>query len=135
MKCKDPCPGTCGLHARCRVVNHNAICSCNPGFVGDPFVRCIKEEESKTRAMLELFRRRADLDLNKKTNPFEYNDLRIYLVLLIECKCLDVLHDLYYAWNEILFICNSATLHHCIIPIYYFACKLFSYFRKTYSSC
>lgn len=65
MKCKDPCPGTCGLHARCRVVNHNAICSCNPGFVGDPFVRCLKEEESKTRAMLYLFRRRADLDLNK----------------------------------------------------------------------
>lgn len=48
MKCKDPCPGTCGLNARCRVVNHNAICSCNPGFVGDPFVRCLEEEKSKT---------------------------------------------------------------------------------------
>lgn len=48
MKCKDPCPGTCGQNARCQVVNHNAICSCNIGFVGDPFVRCLKEEESKT---------------------------------------------------------------------------------------
>lgn len=60
MKCKDPCPGTCGLNARCRVVNHNAICSCNPGFVGDPFVRCLKEEESKDYGAmaLHLFRRR-----------------------------------------------------------------------------
>lgn len=48
MKCKDPCPGTCGQNARCQVVNHNAICSCNLGYVGDPFVRCLKEEESKT---------------------------------------------------------------------------------------
>lgn len=43
-KCKDPCPGTCGLNARCNVVNHNPICSCAPGLTGDPFVRCIKEE-------------------------------------------------------------------------------------------
>lgn len=44
QKCVDPCPGTCGLNARCQVVNHNPICSCAPGFTGDPFVRCIKEE-------------------------------------------------------------------------------------------
>lgn len=46
-KCQDPCPGTCGLNARCIVTNHNPICSCTPGFTGDPFVRCIKEEKSK----------------------------------------------------------------------------------------
>ncbi|KAJ9598210.1 hypothetical protein L9F63_011093, partial [Diploptera punctata] len=44
QKCVDPCPGTCGLDARCQVVNHNPICSCMPGFTGDPFVRCLKEE-------------------------------------------------------------------------------------------
>lgn len=43
-KCQDPCPGTCGLNARCQVVNHNPICSCSVGFTGDPFVRCIQEE-------------------------------------------------------------------------------------------
>ena len=43
-KCKDPCPGTCGINARCQVVNHNPICSCNKGYTGDPFVRCVIEE-------------------------------------------------------------------------------------------
>lgn len=43
QKCDDPCPGMCGLHARCNVVNHNPICTCPPNFVGDPFVRCIQE--------------------------------------------------------------------------------------------
>lgn len=44
MRCKDPCPGTCGVNARCQVVNHSPICSCNVGFTGDPFVRCVYEE-------------------------------------------------------------------------------------------
>lgn len=47
-KCKDPCPGTCGLNARCNVVNHNPICSCPVGFNGDPFVRCLQEESKET---------------------------------------------------------------------------------------
>uniref|UniRef100_A0A182XBR0 EGF-like domain-containing protein n=1 Tax=Anopheles quadriannulatus TaxID=34691 RepID=A0A182XBR0_ANOQN len=46
-KCVDPCPGTCGAEARCQVVNHNPICSCPPGFTGDPFVQCAKKEEQK----------------------------------------------------------------------------------------
>lgn len=46
QKCKDPCPGTCGLNARCQVVNHNPICSCNTGFTGDPFTRCISERKN-----------------------------------------------------------------------------------------
>lgn len=44
QRCKDPCPGTCGLNARCQVTNHNPICSCKQGFTGDPFVRCIPED-------------------------------------------------------------------------------------------
>lgn len=43
-KCQDPCPGTCGLNARCQAINHNPICSCNPSFTGDPFSRCIPEK-------------------------------------------------------------------------------------------
>lgn len=39
-KCTDPCPGTCGLNARCEVINHNPICTCSPGLIGDPFTRC-----------------------------------------------------------------------------------------------
>lgn len=41
QKCIDPCPGTCGLNAKCQVVNHNPICSCPPKYSGDPFVRCL----------------------------------------------------------------------------------------------
>lgn len=45
QKCSDPCPGTCGLNARCQVVSHNPICSCASGYSGDPFVRCIIERK------------------------------------------------------------------------------------------
>ncbi|CAH2015289.1 unnamed protein product [Acanthoscelides obtectus] len=40
QKCVDPCPGTCGINARCQVVNHNPICSCPERFTGDPFISC-----------------------------------------------------------------------------------------------
>lgn len=43
QKCVDPCPGTCGINARCQVVNHNAICSCTAGYTGDPFIKCTKQ--------------------------------------------------------------------------------------------
>lgn len=41
QKCKDPCPGSCGANAQCSVINHNAICTCSPGYTGDPFTSCI----------------------------------------------------------------------------------------------
>lgn len=40
QQCVDPCPGTCGIGARCAIINHNPICSCAPGQIGDPFVSC-----------------------------------------------------------------------------------------------
>lgn len=40
FKCTDPCPGSCGIGARCEVINHNPICSCPQGLTGDPFIRC-----------------------------------------------------------------------------------------------
>lgn len=42
QKCSNPCPGTCGLSTVCSVINHSPICSCSPGFTGDPFTRCYR---------------------------------------------------------------------------------------------
>lgn len=39
-KCKDPCPGTCGINAECRTVNHSPTCTCLSGYTGNPLVRC-----------------------------------------------------------------------------------------------
>lgn len=39
-KCRDPCPGSCGTNAECRVVSHTPICLCQNGFSGDPFLGC-----------------------------------------------------------------------------------------------
>lgn len=44
QKCTDPCPGTCGINALCKVVLHSPICSCQAEFVGDPFTRCTPQE-------------------------------------------------------------------------------------------
>jgi len=39
-KCTDPCLASCGLNARCEVINHSPICSCLPTQTGDPFKSC-----------------------------------------------------------------------------------------------
>lgn len=39
-RCIDPCPGSCGINARCSVVNHNAVCSCMIGYEGDANSQC-----------------------------------------------------------------------------------------------
>jgi hypothetical protein len=46
-KCVDPCPGTCGLNAECRVVNHAPSCSCLPGYTGNPLNSCHLPPASK----------------------------------------------------------------------------------------
>lgn len=48
MKCRDPCPGNCGLNANCRVINHNPQCYCLPGHTGNPLQFCKELELSKT---------------------------------------------------------------------------------------
>lgn len=40
QKCVDPCPGSCGENAQCRVINHSPVCTCIPDHTGDPFSRC-----------------------------------------------------------------------------------------------
>lgn len=39
-KCRNPCEGSCGLHANCFVNNHIPVCLCPEGFTGDPFSEC-----------------------------------------------------------------------------------------------
>lgn len=39
-KCRDPCPGSCGVSAQCNVVNHTPVCSCPEGYTGDAFQQC-----------------------------------------------------------------------------------------------
>jgi hypothetical protein len=39
-KCADPCPGTCGVNAECRVANHIPVCNCLTGHTGDPYGAC-----------------------------------------------------------------------------------------------
>lgn len=39
-KCIDPCIGTCGNGAMCRVFDHAPICSCPPTTTGNPFTEC-----------------------------------------------------------------------------------------------
>ncbi|XP_065203145.1 fibroblast growth factor receptor homolog 1-like [Planococcus citri] len=45
LKCQDVCAEKCGFKAQCQMINHEPICSCLPGFTGNPFLYCIKEEE------------------------------------------------------------------------------------------
>lgn len=40
QKCRDPCPGSCGSGAECRVLNHVPNCVCPSGYTGDPFSYC-----------------------------------------------------------------------------------------------
>lgn len=42
-KCRDPCPGACGIAAMCSVVTHTLICSCPADYTGNPFTECVRK--------------------------------------------------------------------------------------------
>lgn len=46
-KCRDPCPGSCGISAECSVVNHTPMCTCPEGYMGDPFTRCLPKLDTR----------------------------------------------------------------------------------------
>lgn len=48
QRCADPCVGACGATAKCIVVNHNALCSCPQGYIGDPFTQCMEAPSENT---------------------------------------------------------------------------------------
>jgi hypothetical protein len=52
LKCKDPCPGSCGVDAKCHILNHVPICTCNDGYTGDPFVRCYSAPVEKDEPVI-----------------------------------------------------------------------------------
>ena len=54
-RCRDPCPGSCGAHALCNVVKHAPMCSCEPGYTGDPFAGCVIIPQSKASIENPLF--------------------------------------------------------------------------------
>lgn len=59
LKCRDPCPGTCGVNAQCQAVNHLPLCTCIPGYTGNPFTYCsLILETRKPRQLMIIFRRR-----------------------------------------------------------------------------
>lgn len=47
QKCRDPCPGTCGIDAICNIVNHAPMCSCPHGMTGNAFTQCVYQETKK----------------------------------------------------------------------------------------
>ena len=53
-KCRDPCPGVCGVYATCSVNNHYPICKCDPGYTGDPFNACHRKTTCK-KLFWEIF--------------------------------------------------------------------------------
>lgn len=81
QQCVDPCPGVCGINAMCRTVNHNPICSCMYGYVGDPFIRCMLQPSKCHRFRRVLIHRvvcrclQLFLFLSLQSNPFAMNQL------------------------------------------------------------
>lgn len=39
-RCRDPCPGACGINANCRVEKHHPVCTCEHSYTGNPILRC-----------------------------------------------------------------------------------------------
>lgn len=59
LKCRDPCPGTCGVNAQCQAVNHLPLCTCIPGYTGNPFTYCSPIVETrKPRQLIITFEKR-----------------------------------------------------------------------------
>lgn len=48
-KCQNPCTKSCGLNAKCDVVNHTPFCTCISGYEGDAFISCTRIPPSKCK--------------------------------------------------------------------------------------
>lgn len=46
--CRDPCPGACGLNAKCHVDSHRPVCTCKDGLTGNPLICCLVPENQKS---------------------------------------------------------------------------------------
>lgn len=54
-RCRDPCPGACGINALCTVFNHISQCGCAEQYTGDPFTRCIPMPEKDGKYLTLTF--------------------------------------------------------------------------------
>ena len=70
-KCIDPCPGTCGINAECRVMNHVPICTCIEGYIGDPFTACRLKPLSKFHS-LEVYQYFTDSNNYLALNEYSF---------------------------------------------------------------
>lgn len=55
QKCGDPCPGSCGANAECRVVGHTPMCVCVVGYTGDPFSQCFPQRKHPFIVLFLIF--------------------------------------------------------------------------------
>lgn len=55
-RCRDPCPGACGISAHCNVFNHNPICACDLNYIGNPFTVCHPPPKENLRKLLFIQR-------------------------------------------------------------------------------
>lgn len=46
--CRNPCPGVCGLNAKCHVESHRPVCVCEDGLIGNPLICCLPPEDQKS---------------------------------------------------------------------------------------
>lgn len=111
QKCKDPCPGTCGINAKCQVINHNPICTCKAGFTGDPFVTCQLE---RSKIIIKI----KDINLVKTQFNFYKTHVEYYF------------HTEYYCFYQLLFLFISCLLllFHSLSLCY----NLLYFFLRTY---
>lgn len=83
-RCKNPCPGSCGPNAECRVASHAPYCQCLNGYTGDPFNGCVKVVAAvQSKQTFHTF------TLNQKTNNTNFS----YTIFL------HTLYSLLYLYN------------------------------------
>lgn len=56
-RCKNPCIGSCGPNAECRVASHAPYCQCLTGYTGDPFNGCVKVVAAIQRKLIKSMNR------------------------------------------------------------------------------
>lgn len=82
-KCQNPCINSCGINARCSVINHNAVCTCVDGYEGDPTSQCVLIPPP--RKTFPLFKISSDLFLQHfyqqlSVHPFRHRAIHRHAV-------------------------------------------------------
>lgn len=85
QKCRDPCPGSCGAFAECRVVSHTPMCVCSTGYTGDPFTQCYEFDQRETLSLLlkvvgDVWKRLARLILLWEQFFLLFQDYSVYFI-------------------------------------------------------